>query len=57
LRAKVSGTYTAIVAFPYDADGYYDPDGYYTATWKGGDYGSGFLQANQAMGSAKKFLK
>jgi subtilisin family serine protease len=42
---------TAIVAFPFI------PDGYYTATWKGGDYGSGFLQADQAMGSAKKFLK
>lgn len=42
---------TAIVAFPYD------PAGYYTATWKGGDYGSGFLQADQAMNSAKQFLK
>ena len=42
---------TAIVAFPYV------PEGYYTATWKGGDYGSGFLQADQAMRSAKKFLR
>ena len=29
---------------------------YYSATWDGGDYGSGFLQADQAIKSAGKFL-
>jgi subtilisin family serine protease len=40
----------AIVAFPYV------PEGYYTATWGGGDFGSGFLAADEAMKSAGKFL-
>jgi subtilisin family serine protease len=41
----------AIVAFPFSAAGYY------TADWDGGDYGSGFLQADKAIRSAGKFLK
>jgi subtilisin family serine protease len=41
----------AIVASPFE------PTGYYTATWDGGDYGSGFLQADRAIRSAGKFLR
>ena len=41
----------AIVAFPYVLEGYY------TAMWDGGDYGSGFLQADQALKTAGKFVK
>jgi subtilisin family serine protease len=37
----------AIVAYPF-AEPYY-----YTATWKGGDYGAGFLQADEAIRAAK----
>jgi subtilisin family serine protease len=33
----------AIVAFPFNADGFY------TANWDGGDYGSGFLKADKLM--------
>ncbi|MEL7185981.1 MAG: S8 family serine peptidase, partial [Pseudomonadota bacterium] len=33
----------ATVAFPFNADGYYPAD------WKGGDYGTGFLQADQVV--------
>jgi subtilisin family serine protease len=33
----------AIVIFPFI------PDGFYTANWDGGDYGSGFLKADQLM--------
>ncbi len=41
----------AIIWIPFDGGGYY------TATWDGGDYGSGFLRADQAIKSAGKFLK
>ncbi|MBS3754047.1 MAG: S8 family serine peptidase, partial [Anaerolineales bacterium] len=41
----------AIVAFPFE-----EPY-FYTATWDGGDYGSGFLQADQALNAAGKFVK
>jgi subtilisin family serine protease len=41
----------AIVAYPFE-----EPY-YYTATWDGGDYGSGFLQADRAIRSAGKFLR
>jgi subtilisin family serine protease len=36
----------AIVTYPYDEVGYY------TASWDGGDYGAGFLQADQALATA-----
>ena len=41
----------AIVAFPFEEPGYY------TATWDGGDFGSGYLRADQAIKKAQRMLK
>jgi subtilisin family serine protease len=41
----------AVVSFPFT------PAGYYTATWDGGDYGAGFLQAPSAIQFAKTLGK
>ncbi len=38
----------AAVAFPYV------PDGYYPASWDGGDFGRGFLQADNAIQAASR---